>query len=53
MTQGGWDRKLVGEGKENRSPQTGPQYRKIRRDPFAASASPYAGQPALSEGVSK
>lgn len=45
---GGWDRKL-----ENRGPQTGPRYRNIRKDPGAASSSPYPGCPALSEGINK
>ena len=37
--QGGWDRKLVDVGQENRGPPTGP--RDIRKGPVAARASPY------------
>lgn len=50
---GGWDRKSVGLGQEKRGRQAGPQFTDIRRDPVAAGASPYPGQPALSEGVNK
>ena len=41
LTQGGWDRKLVGLGQENRGPQTGPRSRDIRKDSAAVRASPY------------
>ena len=53
MVQGGWHRKLVGLGQENRGPQTGLQYRNIRRDPVAAGPVPTPGQPTLSEGIHK
>lgn len=45
--QGGWDRRLVGMGQENRGPQPGLRYRDIRKDAVAARASPYPGWAAL------
>lgn len=51
--QGGWDRKLVGMGQENRGSQTGLRCRNIRRDSVAASANSNPGWPTLSQGANK